>query len=543
MNVIKYILFILFFFLIGFWYLFSVNKHKNEINLEKNITEIKSTLYKFNEDEQIQYKLEFSQNSSLLANEILPKGVNYRYDLSATLNVRIIEKDTSFVWLAFKLSPLELRGAWTSNHILKKLLPYYKSMFLVKVNYSGVVKEIHFPGKAINFNGLSQLVYLLEVVNTKDKNYKYQEKDMLGLYQSFYRKKSYYLQKQKKFYKRVDNPDKNYNIDIKQFNLSATIDENNSWLLDLELEERLLIKDERNRPYAKNINSIWLEKIYTKIDETLDIWKEKRNLKEILKEFKKSDENDQDIFKIIEKENDKKQFIQDKITINKLIDELKLAPKNTSLYRKIGKFISVFPDSTNSLKNIILKSNDNISMSLISMLSKIATFEAQVLLANIANNDYTSNMNNIRAIIALGGVKKAIPDTIRSLIKISSRRGDIDLNDKSDTALLALSSQVRDNKKINYDIVSYIKSEYSSNLSLSKEKNVLYAMQNAGADNFIDEITESLSSHSSKVRLIAINTLATIMDKALRDDILKKHLVTEKENKIKNEINRLILYK
>ena len=189
---------------------------------------------------------------------------------------------------------------------------------------------------------------------------------------------------------------------------------------------------------------------------------------------------------------------------------MKLNSGSSSIYRKIGKYISVFPKSTQKLKSIILESDENISMNLISILSRISTPEAQVVLSDLAKDNTTYEMNNIRAIIGLGGVEEATVNTIDTLMDISSIRGSTELNDKSDTALLALASHTDDSKEINQDIVSYIKSEYSTGLSLSKEKNILYSMQNAGAENFVQEISKSLNSSSEKDKLVAIGAVSTI---------------------------------
>ncbi len=538
MSVIKYLLGILFLIIVS-WFLIPKEELKNQDTTLNKVIE-PSTLYNFNINDKSQYLLNFNQNSILLANDMIAQDISYLYSVEAILNLRVLSKKSEHLFLAIQLSSFKLDGKGVTTDMLDKLTPYYTSMFLVKMSYFGEILDIYFPGKIINYNGLHQLLALLEVVNTKENNYEFLETDLLGLYKAFYRKKSYDIQKQKIFYKRVDNLGKDYSIDIKKFNLSATIDTNGSWLLDLDLEENILIKNKKKTPYAKNINLIELEKIFTKIDSSLDIWMEKRSVEQILNDFRKLMKNDEDIFISIEKEKIKQEFLNNKTTINNLINNLKLDSTNALIYRKIGKYISVFPKSTKQLKSIILESDENISMNLISVLSRISTAEAQEILSEIAMDSSTIDMNNIRAIIGLGGVKEATQNTINVLMEISSNRGSNDLNDKSDTALLALSAHVNDDENINQDIVSYIKSEYSSTPSLSKEKNILYSMQNAGAQNFVQDITISLKSTSTKIRLIAVGIISTIEDKAIRDDLLKKHLLVEEETNVISKINMVL---
>lgn len=534
MNVSKYLFIILSIVTIS-WFLTS--KEESE---KQEVTTFLSTLYNFDTSNQGRYSLNFNQNSILLASDMIAKDIVYTYDIEAILNVRVIEKKEKFLFLAMQLSSFKLDGIGVTKDMLDKLVPYYTSMFLVKMSYYGRVLDIYFPGKMINYNGLYQLVSLLQVVNTKESNYEVDEKDLLGLYKAFYRKKLYDIQKQKILYKRVDNPDREYSIDVKKFDLSATIDSKESWLLDLDIDENILIRDNKKVPYAKNINLIELEKIYTQIDSSLKIWKENKSVDQILKEFQVSIKKDKDIFKVIEKEKMKQEFIKNKTTLDALVQDLKLDSANSSIYRKIGKYITAFPKSTDKLKIIILESDENISMNLISVLSRISTPEAQIVLSDVAKNNSTNDMNNIRAIIGLGGVEKATQTTLDVLVEISSTRGNIELDDKSDTALLALASHTNDDKDINQGIVSYIKSEYSAGLSLSKEKNILYSMQNAGAKNFVEELKQSLNSSSSKVRLISINIVSTIEDKLIRDDILYKQLLIEKDKNIKESINRIL---
>ena len=468
----------------------------------------------------------------------MPKDITYKYEVDAFLNMKVLEKNENYVWSLFQLSSFVLDGVGMNKIILERLTPYYQSMFLVKYSLDGKVLDYKFPGKIENFSGLLQLIYSLAILNLEKKSYKIEQKDSIGIYDAFYKKYLNTIEKQKNRYVKVTNPDEKYSATVEVSSTKAKIDTKYSWLQELYLKESITLIDEQDNQFAKNTNIINLYKTNKIIDKSLKIYKEKRDIKIILAEFDSLNEQDINIFEKISKENLKNKFIETNTTLEKLnakFDE-KLGVRN------IKKYIEIFPQETYKLKQMIIDSDDLISMRIIAILPIVNTDESQKLLNELAVDDRTTHIDKIRSIIALGDVNKPSTQTIDTLMQISDTRGDELNDDKSDTSLLALSRFAKDEKK-KESIVSYIRSEYASLASLSKEKNILLSIQNAGAENFLDEIENSLNSNSTKVKDLAIKTIATIDDKVLRDKILKDQLQNQNSEKSIKLIEELLLTK
>ncbi len=526
MKIDRTLLFLFCLILIGVWFF-----------VEEKTT---STLYNFDTEIKTHYTLEFKQNSSLISSDLLPGKFTYNFAVEAMLNMRVLQKEGEFYWLAYQLSKFDLSGEGVTKDMLERLKPYYSSMFLVKVDFFGKITEMHFGGVDINFAGLKQLLYLLEVISLDKNNYKLLQRDSIGTYSSFYRKNLYLIEKQKNKYTKVFTPDERYKVKVEKFSLLAKVDAKANWLKSLNLKENLLIRDENKMPYAKNKNIIKLQKSDEIIDTSLQIWQENRSVQEILTSFNELKNKDENIFEVIQNENSKKQFISSQTNIDSLIHELNKNSKDGSVYRKIAKFIKLFPDKTSELKSIIMEADDSVALRMLSMLSLVGTPEAQELLVDVANSGDTSHMNNIRAIIGLGGVDVSTQKTIDALMELSDARGADNLNDKSNTSILALGAHAQYASSQNEDIISYIRSEYNSDISLDREKNILYSMQNAGAENFIAEIENSLNSKSIKVRIVAIKTIGTIKDVSLRESLLKQQQLKQNNTKVKELIDVLL---
>ena len=541
MNV-KNLLFILgvaFFMVLGFFYFQKEVKEPAMQKLKEQERSV-SKLYNFDTDVQTQYKLNFKQDSAILTSTLLPGKLSYGFEVDAVLNMRVLQNHKDFYWLAYQLSEFELHGEGVTSMMYEKLTPYYTSMFLVKIDKFANILEMHFGAQDINVAGLSQLLSTLEVINRNEKAYHEQQKDSIGIYEAFYRKDGNLIKKQKTKYIDVQTPDTRYSVKVKKFVLLAEVDVDRNWLKSFALDESLLIRDENNAPYAKNTNIVNLQKIDADVERSLQIWKETRDIESLLKEFKKMKKDDTNVFEIIMDENDKRKFIDAHVTIDTLIQKLKMQPQNGNNYREIQKYIRLFPDTTSKLKPFILDAQENQSLRLLAILSLVGTSQAQELLGEIATSQDTSHMNNIRAIIGLGGTTEATQNSINTLVDISDTRGDDDEVDKSNTSLLALGAHAKSCDAQNEEILSYIRSQYMSEKSLDREKNILYSMQNAGAENFIPEIEQSLTSKSIKVRTIAIQTIGTIKDTTLRETLLNQQLLQQENTKLKELIKKLL---
>lgn len=515
------------------WYLVqsgSVAKGKAGIVADKSI----SYMYNFDTKKKTAYGLHFIQNTLFNKNKDIPRDSSMVYNINTILNMRILEKEKGQIWSAFQLSLFDLRGTGTSNEVTEALKPYYESMFLVKHDSSWIVKEMYFPGKIENFSGLKQIIYLLEVINLNKRGYRLKQLDSLGQYEAFYKKNSEIIRKQKKQYITNSNIGGNYTVKVKKYHLNATIDRVGNWLKALKINEHLTLSNQDIGIRIDNKNTIELNKIKEgDINKSLDIWLEKRTVTEILKDFKILQKNDTDILKRLSEKQARKDFRQKQIDLDMLAIDIR-----TNLH-KIKDFIKVFPEQTFKLEEFIQNANDADSMKLIAVLSLVGTPQAQKLLIDLASDSISTHTNQIRSVIALGSIESPTIETVDALEELSNARGDELEIDRSNTALLALSSHAN-NTDYRKNIIEYVSSAYYNTSSLSRKKNALLAMQNAGAENFLQEIGQSLESKSTKERRFALEALATIKDKELRARLLTQQLERQENSSLKELIKKYL---
>ena len=483
--------------------------------------------YQFKQDGSSLYKLKLTQNSKI---EQGKTPITYKFTIEAKLHTRVLKKETAFLYMAYQLSEFKLHSNALSVSSIRALMPYYTSMYIAKIDYSGAIKEIYFPGKKINFLGLSQLTHMIETINKKESSYLLTQKDSLGEYIAFYIRDKDSIKKQKKSYVKLNEAYEGYKVSVKKSYFDAKIDTKGNWLQSIELKEDLLLRDPQNYPFASNENLLSLVKISDKNHSQLEIDTENRSIVAILKEFTERRNRDKDIYQKLQQKSQRKKFKKNHVTIDSLVHSL----KKSKDFRKLKEYITLFPQTTMKLKKYFQSFNDDTSMKTIAILEQVGSTQAQELLTSLTEDDETTQINKVRSLIALGGTHTLTADSYNNLAEISAIRGTQELNELSDTSLLALSSHADD------DVVSLIKSQYYDSPSLSKEKNILYSMQNAGAENFLDEIDNSLNSSSIKVRHIAIMTLSNIKDLKQREALLKQQLTLQTNPKLKNLITALL---
>ncbi len=485
------------------------------------------------------YRLKFVQNSLLKQGDLIAADLNMRYDIDAVLNMRVLEKNGDTLWLAFQLSDFKLSSENVAAGMLSMLKRYYTAMFLVEVDPDGQIRQIRFPGLKENFAGLEQMMYLLEVITRESKNYRIDQDDNIGTYRAFYQKNGRDLKKQKQRYVQVVTPDPRYKAIIQTFQLDAEIDDGGNWLDTLHLNETVHIRNAKNAMFAQNTNTVELAKTDKAIDTTLDIWQEDQNIAYILSAFDELAQYDTNIFEHIAQEAAKKRFIDSQTTVEKLLSRIQKANTPADFF-ELGQFITLFPDSAYALKDIINGDDDTVSMRLIAVLASAGTPQAQTVLSELAAGGAPKHDNRLRSVVALGDVEVPTPEAIDALVDLSAVRGDEEMDDLSNTALLSIGRNADKSPDYREHSHQHIREQYQSAASLDREKNSLYAMQNAGAENFLNEIDASLQSNSTKVRMLAIRTIATIDDKMLRKSLLEEQLQKQQSPQVKETIRQLL---
>ncbi len=519
---------------VAVWYLISVNISTNSVEVLTDKQTKTAYPYRFEKEIKTAYTIHFIQKTIFRKSRFVPQESTMTYDMRAILNLRVLEKEKEYIWSAIELSTVQLSGTAMNKEVFNSLISYYASMFLVKHDLTGHIIEMRFPGKIENFSGLAQMMYLMEVINLDKHAYRLEQKDSLGAYEAFYKKDLNTIQKQKKQYTSYTDIDGSYTVKIKKYLLKAIIDQEKNWLKTLNIDEKVSLIDQKNGSDIDNVNTVQLTKVSNSdIDRSLAIWLEKRSIEKILKDFEARQKTDIDMFKRLSQQRIKRDFIKNNTDLSMLTKDIK------ANLLKIKEYIKAFPEQTYKLKNIIQHASDADSMRLIALLSLVSTPDAQSLLVDLANDTMSTHDTQIRAVIGLGSVTDPTRETVDALIGVSDIRGNESEIDRSNTALLAVAAHAK-NMSYHDDIVNYISSNYDESTLLSDEKNTLLAMQNAGAENFLGEIEQSLHSKSTKVRKIALETLATIKDKTLRNRLLLQQLDQQEEESLKTLVKKYL---
>jgi len=487
---------------------------------------IKFINYNFKANQKATYKLDFIQNSQVTIDKIVVKQI---FKLDGFLNVKVLKKQNDIVWIVMQLSNLNIEAnPKLKPFFLDKLIDIYKKPFLVKMQDSGEILEMKFSLNEKNFTSLKQAIYLLQIVNKPYIYYEVNEFDENGKYKASYEHiNSYELLKTKKYYYNDLNK-QNFILLSNSFN--AYIDLDGVWLKKLIIDENLTTQ---NRDFL-NRNRVTLNKLDHL--KNVDIFTHNYSYDDYLTNFKNSlnkQSKKLTIWDELQLQNIKDELSNQNITLDKIKQILIDNPKDINNYLLLTKYLKVNPQDIDKLLDDFTIFDDYIQMNIISTLEYIGTKESQEGLFRLAQDNSLKDDNNIRAIIAIGSVKKPIDKSIVVLKNIMDMYRDID-SEKYDSAILALGT-IKDKTK-NIDLIQKIKEEYYSFDSLSKKRVILYAIENAGVDNFIDEIKDSLKSKSIKSRLLSIELLLKLKDKKLAKSILLKQLDIEQNDNVKSKI-------
>jgi hypothetical protein len=168
----------------------------------------------------------------------------------------------------------------------------------------------------------------------------------------------------------------------------------------------------------------------------------------------------------------------------------------------------------------------------------ISTPESEKALSQLALGDTVKEENQVRAIVSIGSLSKPSKKSIETLNRVIEEGAYTQESDKKNTAILALGTL--EDKMLDDEIVENLKELFDADESISARKVMLYSIQNAGVDSFVEEVKEELHSKSKKNRILALETLSKMKDKDTLSSILKEHLKIETDKKVVLKIEDML---
>ena len=525
----NYIIAILVLVIASWFYLIS-NK------VDKSYNEVMSG-FNFNLNTKSHYQI---TNSIIFDNTDVLYAVSGDITTKIDLDMRVFKKEKEFIYIGFQFSDIDISiGNKDVKDSLEKL---YSIFFIVKIDYSGKFIEYYFPKDIQNIKGLSGLVSQMQVVFSKKPVYSVEEDDFLeGVYKTMYRNVNNILNKKREKY--IAYNDDTMQTKIIKSNMIIKIDKTGNWIESLKGLENIIIKD-NGVDAIKNKNIISIEKLYTPVNSSLQIWNEDRDIKDIIESFKQNSKDDTFTW---QKEQDKilKNYIKkNNITFKSLLSKID-NNSNSDFSDDLEKYLRLNPNEIYKLYHIIDGHNNIKSAKLIRILGSLNTLEAQTVLLKIAEgyDDVSFENNNMNAILELGKQKNLDNNIVNTLWSFQDIRSDEYYKDRSNTILLALGNLSSHN---NMDISDKIDQRLKDLLydDSYDKSTLLYAMENSGTKKFESTIVEVLEKSSDNfIKATAIDVLGSIQTDEI-EDILYLTMKSSSSNLVKEQaIKKLLNFK
>ncbi len=481
--------------------------------------------YQFVLDEVVSYELSFEQSSVLYLDKRVP--MSQEFQLNSLLLIKPILKKDETVWALMQLSKIEFNNSMAQPILVQKLKELYSKMYLVLFSMDGEILEVKFPGLEENYRSLAQTTYLMQMINRNYAYYELNEIDTNGEYKAEYHKQNSTLEKKILHYHDDANEQDFVVLDN---NFSALIDVNGTWLSRLDLHQK--IKNKIGE--FENSNKLTLKKIPTVVDTNLDIFSNTKSVSELFKVFENKVKNDINIWDEIKEIEDKELIKKSNITLSEIMKKIMKKPKDSNSFLLLSKYLKANPNAVFELLEKFEEYDDYVQMHLIGLMEYLSTPETEKALSQLVTSDTVNEDNKVRAIVSIGSLKKPSKSSVETL-NVVIEQGE---EDKKNTAILALGTLK--NKIQEDEITQNIRELFSADDSVSSRKVMLYSIQNAGVDSFVDEVKEELKSKSKKNRILALETLSKMKNKSELETILQEQLKIQTDKKIVLKIETML---
>ena len=464
----------------------------------------------------LEYHTKFTKQNSY--------GVIGDIDLNAQIDFRVFQNTKKVIYAGFELSKVAINIP--NKDLQESLKKLYEVFFIVKMDKNGKILEYYFPGKEDNFKGLIMLFSTLQTVFKNEKEYKVTEFDANGFYSVSYKKDNLQIHKSKIKYLQAAKS----NILFKSSDINITVDAKGNFINSLIGKEIVQTK-EANQTVLQNSNMISFQKLTTKIDTTLRIWQEQRDVKDIINSLQQKAKTQELFWKEEAQKSNRKYIKKEKLELENFITKMEKNPSIESM-RDLQKYLKLFPKKTAQLYRVILNTSDDTSMKIVNVLELLGTKEAQKLLLDLidTSDEDLSQINHLRAIIALGAVESVSEENIEKLWQYSQNEETPNLQERSQTIILALGNIAsHSNDYIAQSINERLKDRLVED-DYRVKKIALLAMQNSGIDHFKTEVLDLLkNSTNEKLQLSAISLLKSVHNEDVMSTLYQKIIETDSD--------------
>lgn len=469
---------------------------------------------------KFRYYTKFDQNTSVyqISNDI---------QMDAQLNMRVLQKQGDRFFIGFEFSDVTL--SFGNTYLEKKMKALYTMFFIIEADANGRFLAYHFPRNRKNIRGFFRVLTMLQIIYKPSAIYTLKESDVEGnTYEALYTNREDILYKTCNDYK---IPEGNLSLMIQNSSQEAILDDH-SWLESLKGSEEVITLDQ-DSVILKNRNTLYLKKLNTPIDRSLQIWNEKRTIKEILSDFQKSALSDKKSWKNTKKEYLKKSIEKNKITLQKLLDGLHDKHNRTSL-KNLKLYLQLNPDQIDQLYDFIINADDKTADMLINVLELLDMPAAQELLLKIADDLAISEDNRYKAIISLGFQKNLSQDMANRMMDMCVNYNSNENRTYESTIVLALGNIVSHTKDQDTaaNIDSFLRNTFER--SSNREKiAILYAFENSGVSKFKKSLMEAANSDDVELQATSLKLLGTLKNDQEVEDVLYSKMVESPSEAVK----------
>ncbi|OQX58880.1 MAG: hypothetical protein B5M52_04535 [Helicobacteraceae bacterium 4484_230] len=443
----------------------------------------------------------FAQNHSRTINTVM----------SGILNVRFFRHEQNATIALMQFSDLSIKlGDPSLENTLKHV---YTQLFIVQLSPDGHITNYYFKGNNKDSAGLEQLISEFQIVVNNMPKYVEEETTPEGIVRAEYERNganTCLIKKRRHGF--VKKNRKAHKMSIIRSDINASIDRD--WIKTFQSHETIEVISNKQK-IAKYLKHTTLQSVNRPIDNSLQIWLFDGDINQLVARFQ--NDTEESYIKKASKEAKKIYIEKNRITLDSLLLGIKGIDPTQML--KVVEYLTLYPGEAQKLLPVIKNADSDIAATLIHVLQRTGTPQAQAVLRVIVQDSGFGQNNHIRAIIALGGVSKPTGDTIDFLWETHNNRETVEDEQLSDTALLNIGRFGQDSfyaDKIREKLIETYRDVPDDS---SERRTVLLSMQNADAKNFEAEIFDALNSSNPSVKSAAVKALARQNRDIVRDNL------------------------
>jgi hypothetical protein len=457
-----------------------------------------------------------------------------RISFQAVLNFKVVKRTEERATALLQLSNIRFDSHIpTLNEAMTQL---YQKIFIIDLAPDGRIVGRYFKGNDEDYSGLSQLIDMLQCILKPSDVYSLDENISEGIVKANYERlpeSPSTIHKHNTDFLFFKEP--NYTKNILLSDITYILDK--EWLHEVKGKEKSLVTINTENT-AVSLNTLKLIQDNRLIDKTLEIWQFQGDIDNLRQRYNK-DNDTVSFFKILENKAKRESIKQKGDTIDTLLAGFD--PEDPKAFEELADFLRLYPEAAQKLYQAIKNADDKEASALINALEVAGTPPAQHVLTQIAADEGFGHMNQLRAVIALGGIDTPTDESIDFLWQVYHSRETSNQQDLSNTAILSLGiAGPKSSKKL--DTLQQIKDEFAqADNDKSKKKVLLLTMQNADAENFESEIFEALNDNSPNVRSAAVKALRGMHSQKALERLLQLFTVDE-ELSVRRRVIQTLLH-